>query len=203
MVEINNLWKFYSNPVFFRLSKVMSLIAIVYSLCLLGCENSNVVHMDSSKNSLKRLVESNKDMIQPHFQSEPEKMTQSQLHDIIKKYTDSPQINGNVLQCVYKQRPLYCISDVKHDRMRIISPIIHMDEILDEVKDTLLASNFHSALDARYATSEGVLYSAYIHPLSPLTAEQIESAVRQVASLAENFGTSYSSGELLYGQDGN
>ena len=62
-----------------------------------------------------------------------------------------------------------------------------------------MAANFHTALDGRYATSEGVLYAAFIHPLSPLTEEELASALRQVAALARNFGTTYSSDALLYG----
>lgn len=63
----------------------------------------------------------------------------------------------------------------------------------------VLEANFHSALDARYATSDGVLYAAFIHPLSPLTEAEVRSAVAQVASLVRSFGTTYSSGELVYG----
>lgn len=63
----------------------------------------------------------------------------------------------------------------------------------------VLEANFHSALDARYATSDGVLYAAFIHPLSPLTEAEVRSAVAQVASLVRSFGTTYSSGELAYG----
>jgi hypothetical protein len=65
--------------------------------------------------------------------------------------------------------------------------------------DAALESNFHKALDARYATSKGVLYSAYMHRLSELSELQLISAVEQVANLALTFGGEYSSGTLVYG----
>lgn len=95
--------------------------------------------------------------------------------------------------------PLACMTDLHFDRMRIIAPIIELDEVSDELRDQCLEANFHTALDARYATSDGVLYAAFIHPLSPLDAEQVESAVRQVANLVETFGSTFSSGELVFG----
>lgn len=44
-----------------------------------------------------------------------------------------------------------------------------------------------------------MVYAAYIHPLSPLRPEEVQSAVRQVAELVKIFGATYSSGELLFG----
>lgn len=53
----------------------------------------------------------------------------------------------------------------------------------------MLEANFHSALDVRYATSNGLVYAAYIHPLSLLRREEIHSALRHVAKLVKTFGT--------------
>ncbi len=90
------------------------------------------------------------------------------------------------------------ISDVNHDRMRIIAPITKYSAItLDQVKKTM-ESNFHQALDARYAESNDILYSAFIHPMSPLSEIELIKALDQVATLALTFGTSYTSGELSY-----
>jgi len=74
-----------------------------------------------------------------------------------------------------------------------------LNELTKDIKDKLLISNFHSTLDARYAVSDDVLYAAFIHPLSPLTEGELESAIRQVATLADTFETTYSSGDLSYG----
>jgi hypothetical protein len=133
--------------------------------------------------------------------SEPSlpQMSQDRMHAIIGAYTVESQIDENVMQFSYNERILYCISDVHHDRMRIIAPIIESNELTEDIKDKLLISNFHSALDARYAVSDEMLYAAFIHPLSRLTEEEVESAIRQVATLADTFGSTYSSGDLSYG----
>jgi len=59
-------------------------------------------------------------------------------------------------------------------------------------------SNFHLALDARYAVSDDVLYAAFIHPLSSLCKEDFESALKQVYNLVATFGKTYSSGQLEF-----
>ncbi|NJL83304.1 MAG: hypothetical protein HC890_10765, partial [Chloroflexaceae bacterium] len=54
-------------------------------------------------------------------------------------------------------------------------------------------------LDARYAVSNGVVFAAFVHPLSTLDERDFLSALRQVSQLVRNFGTSYSSGALSFG----
>ena len=99
----------------------------------------------------------------------------------------------------YKNIRMALVSDVEHDRMRIISPITKYSE-LDLAKiEKIMGANFHSALDARYASSNDVLYSAFIHPMSPLSEKELTDALNQVANLALTFGTTYTSGELSYG----
>jgi len=88
------------------------------------------------------------------------------------------------------------ISDEEHDRMRIISPITVYSNLAPSIKDSLMHSNFHLALDARYAVSEDTLYAAFIHPLSTLNQEDLQSALKQVSNLASSFGKTYSSGQL-------
>jgi len=83
--------------------------------------------------------------------------------------------------------------------MRIIAPITEYSKLTAEQKDTVMEANFHKTLDARYASSNGILYSAYIHPMSALSETQIGDALEQVATLAATFGTTYSSGELSFG----
>jgi len=92
-----------------------------------------------------------------------------------------------------------CISDELADRMRIIAPIKAVGEASPEETIAAMHANFHTALDARYAVSGGTIYAAFIHPLSPLTREQVLSAVRQVAAAHATFGTSYSSGGPAFG----
>ena len=126
-------------------------------------------------------------------------MTQQTLQAAISELGEDIRVEGNVLHFTFDGQPLACISDPGHDRMRVVTPIIKEDELDAELMKVLLHANFHSALDGRYATGNGVVYGAFIHPLTPLTYTELESAVRQVACLRKNFGTSFSSGELVFG----
>lgn len=97
------------------------------------------------------------------------------------------------------------LTDERADRMRIMMPIRKFDpERLEDLQLALIAlqANYDRALDARYAVQDGVLWSAFIHPLSSLTAKDLASAVRQVQGLRDNTGTTYSSGELLFAPRG-
>jgi len=126
-------------------------------------------------------------------------MNQNELEKIVKEMAESSQGEEGVVEFRYHNISLYLISDTVHDRMRIIAPVAEYDRLSNEQLHDILESNYHKSLDARYAVSDGVLYSAYIHPLSVLTEEQIESAVIQVTNLAKSFGKEYSSGVLTYG----
>ena len=125
-------------------------------------------------------------------------MTQAKLEEIVKKLADEANgINGRV-EFTYNGMEMLLMSDKAANRMRIITPIASYSELSAEHIDNIMHSNFHSALDARYAVSKDILFSAYIHPLSPLTEEQILSAINQVFSLAATFGTAYTSSNLIY-----
>ena len=82
--------------------------------------------------------------------------------------------------------------------MRIISPIQKMSNVSQEQIDRCMQANFHTALDIRYAVSDDILWSAFIHPLEELTKEQVMSAISQVYSGVKTFGTHYSSGALSF-----
>jgi len=125
-------------------------------------------------------------------------MTQDEMEKIVISNVEVIKKQKGYIVFMYKKVKMALISDVKHDRMRIISPITEYPALTSKIKDAAMESNFHLALDARYAMSNDVLYSAYIHPLSPLTKEELKSALDQVSTLALTFGSTYSSGELSF-----
>lgn len=126
-------------------------------------------------------------------------MNQASMERIVKGMAQSSKGEKGFVEFSYNETTLYLISDVEHDRMRIIAPIVEYNKLTRPHLDAVLKSNFNKSLDARYATSEGVLYSAYMHRLSELSESQIISAVAQVANLARTFGGEYSSGSLVFG----
>lgn len=88
---------------------------------------------------------------------------------------------GNVIRFRHAEIDLVCVYDETYDRMRILAPIKAYTEVSAAEKDRMPSANFHSTLDARYCASDGVLYAAYLHPLSSLTRQDLRSAVYQVA----------------------
>ena len=126
-------------------------------------------------------------------------MSQASLAEHIQKVACGAQVSRNVVQFEYAGVSIASVSDATHDRMRLITPIAKVDSLQPAQLEVLLVANFHTTLDARYALSEGVVYAAFLHPLSTLSRPQLESAIRQVSALSLNFGSTYSSGELIYG----
>lgn len=125
-------------------------------------------------------------------------MTQEVMEKFVAEHVDVIKRNKGYIFFTYENVKMALISDVKHDRMRIISAITKYPSLNLETKNAVMESNFHLALDARYAVSQDVLYSAYIHPLSSLTKNELKSALSQVSTLAATFGTTYSSGKLVF-----
>ena len=127
-----------------------------------------------------------------------ETMTQEVMEKFVAEHVEVIKHSKGFILFTYKKVKMALISDVKHDRMRIISAITKYPSLNLETKNAVMESNFHLALDARYAVSQDVLYSAYIHPLSSLTKNELKSALSQVSTLAATFGTTYSSGKLAF-----
>ncbi|MBT5229944.1 MAG: hypothetical protein HOM11_06660 [Methylococcales bacterium] len=126
-------------------------------------------------------------------------MTQDEMERLVINHVDVIEQTQGYVVFTYKQVKIALISDVKHDRMRMISPITEYAKVTTKQKDLIMEANFHSALDARYASSNDTLYSAFIHPMSSLNKADILSAIEQVATLALTFDSSYSSGTLSFG----
>jgi len=107
-----------------------------------------------------------------------QEMTQSRMADIIKGLVDETQDSGNSINFVYDEVAITLVSDAAANRMRLVSPVIEASNMSEQQIIASLVSNYHLALDARYA---------------------IGSGVRQVATLSKTFGTTYTSGELSFG----
>jgi len=126
-------------------------------------------------------------------------MNQARMEALVKVNASKHRGEGGVVKFEYHGVRMAVISDATHDRMRIIAPIKKYAGTSQEQIDNMMVANFHSALDARYAVSQGILYSAFIHPLSTLDEGMLKSAMDQVANLAMSFGSEYTSGSLVFG----
>jgi hypothetical protein len=135
----------------------------------------------------------------PSATSETRPMTQERMEALLRALAPGAEGVPGSLAFKVEGVQIECISDPPHDRMRLVAAIAPVSKLSSEHVARILEANFHTALDARYATSGGYLYAAFIHPLGSLTEKEIRSAVLQVANLARSFGTTYSSGQLVYG----
>lgn len=97
-----------------------------------------------------------------------------------------------------QDRTFLCLTDEYHNRMRIVSPIIEQDKLSypDLIKS--LTANFHTVLDVKYALSDEILWSVFIHPLKELTKNQVIDAVEQVYAAANTYGSVFSSTNLVF-----
>lgn len=127
------------------------------------------------------------------------KMNPEKMLATINKIGQNISEKGNVIEFLYKKVPLVLVYDINADRMRLVSPIIEVKDIDEEILHKAMEANFHSALDARYAISNGVVWSAFIHPMSELSKNFFKSAIDQVATAHLTFGSQYSSGSLIFG----
>ena len=127
-------------------------------------------------------------------------MTTERLGEIIREHADAVhQDEGHYWQFDYFGFQLIAATDSTSNRMRIMSPIAALDGLDDALLTECLAANFDRALDARYATSQGLLWSAFIHTLAELEDHQVVAAINQVARLSATFGTTFTSTDLSFG----
>ncbi|MGF1538714.1 MAG: hypothetical protein ACFB4J_19810 [Elainellaceae cyanobacterium] len=129
-------------------------------------------------------------------------MTVVRLDRILDDVADSVEGSGGQRQVSINGQTLVVLMNEEFDRMRIVAPIASAEELTPAQAGNILIANFHTTLDARYAVSDGTVVATYLHPFSTLQEQDLRSAMRQVASLVETFGTTYTSGELLFGPNG-
>ena len=91
------------------------------------------------------------------------------------------------------------ITDENADRMRMMAPVATEADLTGPQALRLLQANFDSALDARYAVAKGYVWSTFIHPLGSLTDDDLISGLAQVVGCGQTYGTSYTSGALIFG----
>jgi len=90
------------------------------------------------------------------------------------------------------------VYDENANRMRIISPIVETKDLEEEQLLNALVANFHSALDVKYALSDEIMWSVFIHPLRELSTNQVLDAIDQVHAASATFGNTYSSTGLVF-----
>ena len=124
------------------------------------------------------------------------------LDRFIREYTD--EVEGGHGRWAFEVGgvAVMVMADRAADRMRIMTPVAREADFNDGEYRKLLESNFDRALDARYALSGGVLWSAFIHPMSSLSHDQFDDGLDQVIRLSGTFGTTYTSSDMIFAPRG-
>jgi len=126
-------------------------------------------------------------------------MTPERMGEIIARIDENAEDIGSGWTFTVEDTQVQLIYDTNADRMRIITPVDQTANLDAQDLERLMQANFDSALDARYAIGRGVVWSTYIHPLSALEDEQFLSGIGQTVNLAVTYGSTYSSGALVFG----
>jgi hypothetical protein len=133
--------------------------------------------------------------------SPAEAMTLERIDELIRAAADevSDVIDDRVWQFTVAEVSVTVVTDPNADRMRAVAPVAYVKDLDPGTLQRVLQANFDTALDARYAIAQEILWAVYIHPLSRLSDAQFLSGVGQTVNLARTFGSTYSSGELTFG----
>jgi len=127
-------------------------------------------------------------------------MNNKRIDQVVREYAgEIEEAQMGYWKFSYQDCLLLVMTDESHNRRRVICPIANSNDINDETVRQCMEANFDRALDARYAISGEYLWSAFIHPLEELKDSQFIDALNQVSTLAKNFGTTYTSCDLLFG----
>ena len=129
----------------------------------------------------------------------PATMNNERLRDLIQqKATTIHEDQLGFWKFEFDGMLVLVVTDESHNRMRIISPVLELDSLPNEQWRVLMSANFDRALDARYCVNGDMLWSAFIHPLEQLHTSQFLDGLLQVVTLAKNYGTSYSSSDVVF-----
>ncbi|MEM1081227.1 MAG: hypothetical protein AAGH65_06555 [Pseudomonadota bacterium] len=126
-------------------------------------------------------------------------LTADGLNERLRLIDDQVQRSGNSWQLTIGERPVLVVCDPASDRMRVMTPVAEAGAIDEALAIRMLQANFDAVLDARYAIGNGLIWSVFIHPLASTRDAELASAIGQVVVAADTFGTTFSSGALMYG----
>lgn len=125
-------------------------------------------------------------------------MTNQRLQELITKVDKNYEGKLGYWSFTVSGVGVQVITDESADRMRVIAPVIKTDTLEKDELYRLMQANFDSALDARYAVANGILWGTFIHPLSSLGDEQFLLGLGQTVNIVISYGSTYSSGALVF-----
>ena len=133
------------------------------------------------------------------YPAQAQRMDNKRMEKLFEKESIKVEGEPGAWMAYFNDHILLVITDERNNRMRVFTPIVEEGDASPAQMARMLKANFHSALDAKYSIYEGFVVSVFTHPLRELTESQLLDAMRQVAKLAETYGTTYSSTDLIFG----
>ena len=127
------------------------------------------------------------------------KMTPAAMVDLVKSFDPEAKTRANAISFKLQEREVLIVFDEKSDRMRILTPIAPASLLNEALLMRMSQANYDSALDARYAVADELVWAIFLHPLGSLQREDLISAIAQVVTAADTFGSSYTSGAMMFG----
>lgn len=129
-------------------------------------------------------------------------MTHSTLGRLLERLLEDIEGQDGFWHGQREDVTVYVVSDLEHDRMRIMAPIGELRVNDSGFLSILLQANFDRALDAKYALRKKELWSVFMHPLSTIVPDDLGTFIDQVVRLVKNTGSTYASSDLIFGVEG-
>ena len=118
-------------------------------------------------------------------------MTHSTLARLLERLLEEMEGSDGFWHGQRDDVTVYVVSDLEHDRMRIMAPIGELRINDAGFLSILLQANFDRALDAKYALRKKELWSVFMHPLSTVVPDDLGLYIDQVVRLVKNTGSTY------------
>lgn len=94
--------------------------------------------------------------------------------------------------------PVFVIADTDADRIRVQVPVTQTNRLTARDWRRVTSANFDTAIDARYAAAQNVLWAVFVHRFSTLTQEDFASGLQQCLNLMATYGTAYASTNRVF-----
>jgi len=174
---------------------ILSLILFM-GISNIACSQAQDDAGSAQSDAAAAAIEQNQETVLPDTEGD---MNGEKLTELVQTLDKEAVVNENSVIFKITERELMMVYDSGANRMRIISPIIPVAALPEGMMERMLQANYDAVLDARYAVANDLVWSVFIHPLSSLTEDDFISALAQTVTAAETFGSSFTSGAVVFG----
>ena len=128
-------------------------------------------------------------------------MNTAEISEVLAKHFDAANIKHDVEEAwQIKNEQIHLLVIISEDKswLRLLTPITTAEEA-KSLLPQLLADNFDSTKEVRYAINQNVLWGVFHHRLASLVAEDLESAIASLQELVSK-GLSNSFSKVIESQ---